>query len=116
MKKIILFICAVFFAVGLYNMYNYGFLTEFTADYNTEFAPDFAPTKLTLVKKGMTKDQVLEILGAPFTADDCFQYSRAKSPDKIIPPGAKDFWYTVHVVCFDITNYVKNVGSTRFFN
>src|SRR3989344_4709565 len=93
-----------------------GPLQEAVARYNTVYAEGFSREKINLIKKGMTPQEVVAIMGEPFGGmpekPSCPSWSQGNpNPWKIIPPFAGDIWWITAKVCFDTeTNTVRYPG------
>ncbi|MDP2672164.1 MAG: hypothetical protein Q8O68_01490 [Candidatus Daviesbacteria bacterium] len=125
-KKKIIFAFIILLALGFtYIGLYFGFvpsilgLEKEVARYNTVYMENFSWEKLGQVKKGMTKQEVIEILGEPYHGlQGCPGWSYGNpNPWKRIPPLAEDFWYVTAQVCFDETGKVSYPGVENvFFN
>jgi len=113
MKKVIIF-SGITIAIIIFLFYYGAF--SLTADYNSIYTKDFSKNKLSLIKVGMSKQQVKSIMGEPFTEDGCFRYSKAKQGINTIPPFAGDIWWHDVVVCYDFEGTVMSAAINTFYN
>lgn len=93
------------------------------AAYNTVYVDTFSWEKTDRVKKGMTPQEVVAILGEPYQGmpenPSCPTWSYGNpDPWKRFPPLANDFWWFTAQVCFDPkTNTVSSPKvQNMFFN
>jgi outer membrane protein assembly factor BamE (lipoprotein component of BamABCDE complex) len=89
---------------------------------HTEYAMGFSYEKFRSIRKGMSKQQVLKILGEPLLVRDsyygCFSYSRQTTPNRFFPPGGSAIWgsrkFISSEVCFDENGKVLHVSQNVF--
>ena len=129
-KKSIITSIALLFLVGfIYVGLYFGFIPTIlglereVAKYNTIYVKGFSWDKMSQVQKGMTPQEVLQILGEPYGGMPdkpfCPSWSYQNPvPWKRIPPLAEDFWWITAQICFDVeTNTVSYPGIEHvFFN
>lgn len=108
MRKIILAVVTLALFIYLFINTSFGALImsapvfEFLADYDTEYTPGFSIERYVQVEDGMSKKEVLKILGEPFPEYDdntCFHYSRGKPIEKRIQRFG-DIYFHSYQVCF----------------
>jgi hypothetical protein len=91
-------------------------------DMHTEYTMGFSYEKFRSIRKGMSKQQVLQILGEPMHIRDsyygCFSYSRQASSNLFFPPGGSAIWgsrkFISVEVCFDENGEVLNKAQNVF--
>lgn len=129
-KKKLIFIAILLLVLGAFIYFGLylGFLPltrvleKKIAQYNTLYVEGFSWDKMSQVRDGMTPQEVLQIMGAPYGGMPdkpfCPSWSYGNpNPWKRIPPFAGDFWYVTAQVCFDETGRVSNPGIENvFFN
>jgi outer membrane protein assembly factor BamE (lipoprotein component of BamABCDE complex) len=89
---------------------------------HTEYAMGFSYEKFRSIRKGMSKQQVLKILGEPLLFRNsyygCFSYSRQTPPNRFFPPGGSVIWgsrkFISVEICFDKSGEVLNVAENVF--
>ncbi|MBI2587240.1 hypothetical protein HYW29_00280 [Candidatus Amesbacteria bacterium] len=98
-------------------------LEKEVAKYNTVYIEGFSWDKMSRVQKGMTPQEVLQIMGEPYGGMTdkpfCPSWSYGNpNPWERFPPLAEDFWWITAQVCFDTeTNTVSYPGVEHvFFN
>lgn len=96
-------------------------LDKKVAQYNTVYIEGFSWDKMGQVQKGMTPQEVVNILGQPYGGMPekpfCPSWSQSNpNPWKILPPFAEDVWWQTAQVCFDTkTNTVSYPGVENIF-
>lgn len=75
---------------------------EFLANFDTEYTPGFSQKNYGEVNNGMSREEVLRIVGEPFwefNDDTCFHYSKAKPVEKRIQRFGDLYLYS-YQICF----------------
>lgn len=111
-RKYILLIALALLIIVIINPLLFGMLPlpnaiqNVIAQYNVVYTKDFSREKYMLIKSGMTKKEVIALIGVPFGGMPeepfCESWSIAK-PEKYLrfPPFAEDLYWLKTAVCFD---------------
>lgn len=112
---IALFVLFVIFLIWLYFNASNHFIFDPYID--TIFSEGFSEEKFHQVNSGMSKDEVLALLGEPLSRDywgnnpKCWQYS---TDGKVWPYA--DFSYYLFQICFNDRGLVEYKTAFEFFN
>lgn len=127
LKRALIILSGVIIFIVLFLHSPFISLFEFLGDFDTEYTKDFSYKKFVQVKNGMTKEEVVMILGEPLdelvfpypsidsgTYEECYQYSQAKPKNMTIQRYGDINWHQVLVCFFDEKVFVTTRNT--FFN